>query len=137
MYSQIGEAHPGYDCFVFRRDAYPKFNLGTAIIGSNYIGKILISNVTAHSNMIKIFENLHLTFHIGDDRSWKKNDFSDYDELNKNQLINILVKLNNDNMINGNDLVTSFYTKFCQTESQPSPSSISEHIKNIIKKLLN
>ncbi|MCB0197034.1 MAG: hypothetical protein KDJ65_34115, partial [Anaerolineae bacterium] len=30
MMAQIGQPHPGYDCFVFKRTAYSHFNLGTA-----------------------------------------------------------------------------------------------------------
>ena len=41
MWAQVGEKHPGYDCFVFRRDAYPNFDLGTACIGANWIGRVL------------------------------------------------------------------------------------------------
>jgi len=93
MYSDIGEKHPGYDCFVFKRDAYLKYQLGTACIGANWIGRVIISNAIAYSKKFQVFENEHLTFHIGDDRSWKVSDFNDYDQHNEQQLLPILANL--------------------------------------------
>ena len=79
MYADKGKPHPGFDCFVFRRDAYPDYELGEACIGANWIGRVLLSNLIVHSNKFKVFENEYLTFHIGDDRSWKVEKYSDYD----------------------------------------------------------
>ncbi len=91
MYQDRGEKHPGYDCFVFKRDVYPSYKLGIACIGANWIGRVLISNVIAYSNKFKVFEDEYLTFHIGDDRSWKVHDFSDYDKNNEMVLKEILL----------------------------------------------
>jgi len=90
MYNHPGEKHPGYDCFIFKRDLYPEFHLGNACIGANWIGRVLISNLIAHANSFKIFEDEKLTFHIGDDRSWKKTENTAFDELNNNELHNFL-----------------------------------------------
>jgi hypothetical protein len=43
MYCEIGEKHPGYDCFVFKKSLYPTFKLGTACVGA--AGKILPSMI--------------------------------------------------------------------------------------------
>lgn len=91
MYSDIGEKHPGYDCFVFKRDVYPNYELGTACIGANWIGRVIISNVIAYSHKFKVFEDEYLTFHIGDDRSWKISDFNNYDKNNEECLKELLV----------------------------------------------
>jgi len=90
LWAQIGEDHPGYDCFVFRRDVYPDFQLGTACIGANWIGRVLLANVCLQAKKFKIFKDLHLSFHLGDDRSWKIPDFNDYDTHNERQLQKIL-----------------------------------------------
>ncbi len=92
MYSDIGEKHPGYDCFVFRRDAYPHYDPSTACIGANWIGRVLISNLILHSKKFKLFKHKHLTFHIGDDRSWKTKDYQGYDRNNELALIDMLKK---------------------------------------------
>lgn len=91
MYCATGEHHPGFDCFVFKRDMYKNFNLGTACIGANWIGRVLIVNLIANAGKFKIFDNLHLTFHIGDDRNWKNHEFYDYDRHNETQLYNTLL----------------------------------------------
>ncbi len=93
MYSEIGEKHPGFDCFVFKREAYDKYTLGDACIGANWIGRVLISNVIAYADKFKVFEDEHLTFHLGDDRSWKVERFKDYDQHNEQQLLPILTNL--------------------------------------------
>jgi len=90
MYSQIGEKHPGYDCFVFKRSLYPNFRLGKACIGANWIGRLLITNLICNANRFHEFENLHMTFHIGDRREWKTPEHYDYDSHNNEELSNIL-----------------------------------------------
>jgi len=91
MYAETGEPHPGFDCFIFKKEMYKDFNLGTACIGANWIGRVLIANLIANAGNFKIFDNLHLTFHIGDDRSWKNHKFYDYDRHNEKQLYNTLL----------------------------------------------
>ena len=58
MFSQAGEKHPGYDCFVFKRDFYPGFNTGAACIGANWIGRVLITNLICHSTKFDVFDDL-------------------------------------------------------------------------------
>ena len=91
MYAEIGEKHPGWDCFVFKRNLYPMFNLGTACIGTGWIGRVLITNMACLAKRFKIFNDLHLTFHIGDERSWKSPQFDDYLAHNMNECKKILM----------------------------------------------
>lgn len=87
MYKEKGEKHPGFDCFVFKRNLYPEMKLGTACIGANWIGKVMISNLIGTADKFKIFKDEHLTFHIGDDRAWKKDPANlEYDNHNEEQL---------------------------------------------------
>lgn len=90
MYSQIGKVHSGSDCFVFKRNCYPDFFLGTACIGTGRIGKILLANVVCHAKKSKNFKDLHLTFHIGEDMIWKNDSFADYIHHNENELYKVL-----------------------------------------------
>jgi hypothetical protein len=71
MFAEVGETHPGSDCFVFKRELYPKFILGNVAVGARFFGLTLRTNVAAFSKQFKHFKDLHLTFHIGDDRVWK------------------------------------------------------------------
>ncbi|MBN1561072.1 hypothetical protein JW998_12535 [candidate division KSB1 bacterium] len=82
MYQDLGKKHPGYDCFIFKKDLYPRFKLARVVIGTNRIGLTLITNLISYAHKIKIFENLHLTFHIGEERSWREGIFNDYVQFN-------------------------------------------------------
>lgn len=108
MWAQVGEKHPGYDCFIFRRDDYPQFDLGNACIGANWIGRVLLANVHAHATNFRIFEDFHLTFHLGDDRSWKIPQFSDYDEHNQDELLRILTKFRKEGRFKDRPLIEAF-----------------------------
>jgi hypothetical protein len=90
MYSELGEGHQGWDCFVFKRDLYPRFNLGQACIGTGWIGRVLLTNMACLAKNFKIFTDLHMTFHIGNLRVWKTDLFSDYTEHNKEECRKIL-----------------------------------------------
>ncbi len=93
MYSDAGESHPGHDCFVFRKDVYPQYRLGSVCIGINWVGRALIYNLACHAKNFKEFKNEHLTFHIGNNKVWKNDEYIDYVAHNKNELLNILTKL--------------------------------------------
>ncbi len=82
MYAEIGQSHKGYDCFVFKRELYPKFKLGDICIGTAWIGRALLANMVAYSERFKEFRDLHLTFHIGDPCTWRNEEFSDYFQAN-------------------------------------------------------
>ncbi len=85
MLAEIGEKHPGWDCFIYERSLYPKFQLGKACIGTDWIGRMMVTNMAALARKFKVFQDLQATFHIGDDRIWTSTEFSDYAEHNKNE----------------------------------------------------
>jgi len=78
MYAELGEKHPGWDCFVFKRNVYPSFKLGDVCIGTGWIGRTMIINMACLAKAFKVFTDQHLTFHIGDDRTWKSDPYQDY-----------------------------------------------------------
>ncbi len=92
MYSETGETHPGWDCFIFDSGLYENFETGTACIGSGWIGRVMIINMTSLAKKFKLFPNFHMTFHIGNERRWKSDRYNDYLEHNKNQCKEILIK---------------------------------------------
>lgn len=89
MYAEIGEPHRGYDCFVFRRDIYPLFKLGTICIGTAWIGRVLVANMVVYANKFREFRNAHLTFHIGDAMHWRQDGYEDYVRENHNEYMRI------------------------------------------------
>jgi hypothetical protein len=94
MAAQIGEQHKGYDCFVFRRDAYPNYQLEDACVGTGRIGAVLAVNLIYNASKFKEFRDLHLTFHLGNDKIWKSNRFADYFSHNENALKKVLQHYN-------------------------------------------
>lgn len=93
MYADVGRPHRGWDCFVFRRDAYPDYTLGRICVGAPHVGLAFIANLVAHASAFREFRSQHLTFHIGDDRSWRGGSFTDYAEHNTNEALKVLADL--------------------------------------------
>jgi hypothetical protein len=143
MYAEIGEPHPGHDCFIFKKDLFPKFKLGTACIGAGRFGKVLITNLICHSDKFKVFKDKHLTFHLGDDRSHKVPDYKDYRNHNDQELYSILLKFKAAGLLNGKPMVERFLRKIERTD-QKAIAKISRTIydfilflKTKLKKLLS
>jgi len=84
MYADPGEGHPGNDCFVFRRETYARYQLGDACVGARGFAKVLGLNLIVHAQRFQHFKELHLTFHIGDDRTWDADKWADYSAHNLN-----------------------------------------------------
>ncbi|GFE67894.1 hypothetical protein [Chroococcus sp. FPU101] len=82
MYSEIGTNHPGYDCFIFSKNSYKNFSLFNTFIGAIPVGACLLINLYYTSKSFKVFKDLHLTFHLGDDGFWKTGKLNDYELFN-------------------------------------------------------
>jgi hypothetical protein len=93
MYAEVGQPHRGWDCLVFRRDAYPQFRLGTVCLGAPRVGLALLANLVAHSGAFTEFKDLHLTFHLGNDRRWSGPAHAAYADHNTRQLLEVLAEL--------------------------------------------
>lgn len=65
MYALKGKPHPGFDCFVFKRELYPKFSLDTICVGVPFIGIGLAQNLFCFAEIPKVFTGEVLTFHMG------------------------------------------------------------------------
>jgi hypothetical protein len=93
MYAEIGESHPGYDCFIFKRDVYPHYKLGNICIGTAGVGRVLLANMVAYSSKFREFRDKHLTFHIGDAQVWRNEEYSDYFQENWHEYLKIFQQL--------------------------------------------
>ena len=78
---------------MFRRELLDHFDLGTACIGANYIGRVLIANLIAFSRKLEIITDAHLTFHLGNDGAWLSHNYSEFDLHNKEQAYQIINRL--------------------------------------------
>lgn len=65
MLNEKGKKHPGFDCFVFKRELYPKFSLEGVCIGVPFIEITLSQNLFCFGQNPKVFTEEYLTFHIG------------------------------------------------------------------------
>ena len=122
FYRQLGKVHPGFDCFVFKRELYEDFFLGNACIGANWIGRVLICNLLAHAKSTRIIEDAHLTFHLGDERAWKVAENIDFDEHNE-AIVGVLIReIGKQKLLNRHPLLQRTYDEFYLKSSDPDPS---------------
>jgi len=62
---QKGKSHPGFDCFVFHRSLYPYFQLGDVCVGIPFAGVTLAHNLFCFARYFGLYDDLHLTTHLG------------------------------------------------------------------------
>jgi hypothetical protein len=91
MYNSKGAPHPGFDCFVFHRSLYPKFELEHVCIGIPFIEITFSQNLFCFAQNFKLFDRDFLTFHIGM-QIFKKRD-KEYLKFNKKEYKKAVKKL--------------------------------------------
>lgn len=90
MYAELGEPHRGWDCFVYHRSLYPRFELGNVCVGAPLVGLVMISNLIAFADKFRQITDLHLTFHLGNERSWHSESKSEYELHNQLEVLKII-----------------------------------------------
>jgi hypothetical protein len=96
IYSDIGKSHPGFDCFVFKRELLPKFILGEICVGIPFVEATLMHNLFAYAEKCKLFDDLHLTTHIGmnvmpkRDKEYYQHNRKEFEKI-KNELQPLLI----------------------------------------------
>lgn len=78
LYADEGVPHPGFDCFVFRRELYSHFLIGDVCLGSGHVDTPLMCSMIATAHSFTLIHDAHLTFHLGDRRSWWNWRYRDY-----------------------------------------------------------
>lgn len=91
MFAQAGDIHPGLDCFIMKRELVEQLYLGKTCIGATFVGKVLKTNLISLTDRFKLYEKDHLTFHLGDDRSWNSPELDDYATYNKQEFYQVLM----------------------------------------------
>lgn len=71
IYLEKGLKHPGWDCFVFRRNLVPSFRHGDLCLGVPPVGRVMLCNCQRFASRFHLFDDEHVTFHIGNDGEWK------------------------------------------------------------------
>lgn len=93
---EVGMQHPGFDCFVFSKEVFDQFVRTDSCLGMSGVIQPMLFNLAAHSKRMLMLKNVSLTFHFGDDRPWKTQDFDDYAMHNFTEAADSLTKLAED-----------------------------------------
>ncbi len=83
IYGLRGASHPGFDCFIFHRSLYPKFQFGRVCVGIPFIEMIFSQNLFCYARQFALFDRDLLTFHVGME-IFKKHD-KEYLNFNKQE----------------------------------------------------
>lgn len=67
LFTETGLPHPGYDCFVFKKELLPLMSLGNCCVGAPGVGFLLAHNLFLLANKCVVVSNKQLTFHLGYD----------------------------------------------------------------------
>jgi len=65
MYSDLGRSHPGFDCFLFKKELLKQFVLADICIGISFLEATLVHNIISFAKKPLFIPDAHLTFHIG------------------------------------------------------------------------
>lgn len=82
IYKEKGKRHPGFDCFVFKRELFPRFKLEGICIGVPFFEITFSQNLFCLAENFKLFDQEILTFHIGME-IFKKRAPMEYFDYNK------------------------------------------------------
>lgn len=93
LYAELGEDHPGFDCFVMPARYFADFKWGNVFIGANWVGRILLANTFGFAQNPRLIKRAQLTFHLGDDQAWRNHRRMDYDRHNAREVLAALKEL--------------------------------------------
>ncbi len=73
MYADLGKSHPGFDCFVIKKELIRSLVLDHICVGIPFVEVALIHNLFSFAKKPLFLPDTHLTFHIGLDVMPKRN----------------------------------------------------------------
>jgi hypothetical protein len=65
MYSDIGRSHPGFDCFVVKKELIDQFVFDNICIGVPFLEVSFVHNIASFASNPLYIMDAHLTFHLG------------------------------------------------------------------------
>ncbi len=90
MAAEVGQPHKGHDCFVFPRQAYPNYYITNVCLGAFRVGMAVLVNMLYQARRFELFKDLHLTYHLGNERIHRLSKYQDYKRYNEKEFIKIL-----------------------------------------------
>lgn len=67
IWAEAGKPHPGFDCFVLKKELIRTFILDDICIGVPFLEVSLMHNIFAFAKNYHVYTSLHLTTHIGEE----------------------------------------------------------------------
>ncbi len=136
-YADYGEAHPGYDCFVFKLILHEKMELNNVAIGVSKVGITLLANLITFADNLAFFKKEHLTFHIGEDKVWLNKNLNDYYLHNCNEAYKVYkLLLNKKPEIINNAVIKKHWLMLNQELNNDIEISKTEQNTNSIQKVI-
>lgn len=65
LLNETGWPHPGYDCFVMKKELIAQLALGNICVGAPGVGFLLAHNLFAVAKKCEVVSTKHLTLHLG------------------------------------------------------------------------
>lgn len=78
--ADYGLPHTGFDCFVFPSSF--TFHRNNACLGAQWVMRGLLYNLFTLSTRMLMLTDVHLTYHLGDDKQWRNPAYTEYAEHN-------------------------------------------------------
>lgn len=94
--AEKGRYHPGYDCLIFSVKSLKKFVTNQACLGRSAVMRGLLYNLVYFSHKMLMLKKINLTFHIGNEVSWRTHKYKDYTDFNFSESKLVLEKLLDD-----------------------------------------
>jgi hypothetical protein len=91
MYATAGAPHPGFDCFVFHRSLWQKFQFEKVCVGIPFVEMTFSQNLFCYARSFHLFDKDFLTFHVGME-VFKKRD-KEYLRYNKREFWKAINKM--------------------------------------------
>lgn len=85
--ANVGSRHSGSDCFVMRPSLLHDIDVGDVLLGVRFVGRTLLEDLKGRARRFRQFGDLHVTFHLGDDRRWRDPALEDYEAFNHDQYL--------------------------------------------------
>ena len=143
MYSEVGKKHLGHDCFIFSSQIYPSYKFGKVSIGAIGLGRCFLINQTSWSENFREFDDRHLTFHIGNDKVWKSQEYDNYKFHNLEEVKQIIESYKKQEKLLNSPLVEALIKKNEEQlgERQGNPikkqKTYQQVIRTLVKKFFN
>ncbi len=102
----LGDSHPGMDCFIFPRRWVHGFVTSPAVVGHGHVMRGLLYNLVVRAEPLVALTNVAMTYHYGDDRPWQSTDAAPHFAANKRAAREVYEQLAAQSSVNAERLLS-------------------------------